>query len=826
MRKLVLFGVVGVALAGCCGDHLPSLSVGDPVVLREVTTQVDLAELTSSARGAVTYSVSAPDGLLAEVNGSMLSITRQPGWQGEAELLVGIEDRCGDGGMTPLVVLSEGFEPGSGCPVTLTYRSAGSPAGVSVAGSFNDFDAAVNPLAQQADGAFAVTLNLPPGAYPYKLVELQNGGFGEAEAWLCDPTAPFIQCDHGYKEPWDTNWSQRCSPGVESCNSLLVVDRCDVPQLRVTELDVDRSAGRVRATVAQVGGAAVSAASAFIDGAPISGGWDGAQFVVDLPALTPGRHVLRFEASGGVGDAEPVVVPFWTDDFDWRQGVVYFAFVDRVANGDTSNDNSEGATAFTGGYMGGDFQGLTNLLPYLDDLGVTVLWLSNPQENTSGAWAGDCNLTYAAYHAYWPSHPTDVEANFGGEAALRTLVDQAHERGMRVIMDWVGNHVHETHPWATEHPTWFNQQEGCKDSANGQINFDRIPETCWFAPYLPDLDFTQPQVLDIMVRDGIDWAQRFDMDGFRVDAVKHMPHAITYNLNSAIRAQIEHEHAGGDEVFWTIGETFDGAERIKAYIGDDQLRGQFDFPLYYAVRDTFAYGSMDLPGLLGAWSYSEGFFGADPIMSTFLGNHDVPRFTTEAAGQGRGVCEGESVAVAPEVSDPYVHESLRLAWTFLFTLPPPPLVYYGDEVGLAGYNDPDNRQPLWWAIGEIGNGEVQTVDDLVGRTHDQAVWTARHVRDLGRARRDYRAMWDGPLVEWWSEADLYAYARVAPDGSEALVILNRSGVSRTLDNGLSFAGLTAGATFTDALGGQTFTAQGDRLIVDVPARGSRVLLRR
>ena len=99
---------------------------------------------------------------------------------------------------------------------------------------------------------------------------------------------------------------------------------------------------------------------------------------------------------------------------------------------------------------------------------------------------------------------------------------------MRVIMDWVANHVHEDHPSASE--DWFNEEATCKDSVDGEENWNRIPEECWFAPYLPDIDYTDPVAMQWMIDDALWWAKEYELDGFRVDAVKHMSHAVAWNL--------------------------------------------------------------------------------------------------------------------------------------------------------------------------------------------------------------------------------------------------------------------------------------------------------
>ena len=188
---------------------------------------------------------------------------------------------------------------------------------------------------------------------------------------------------------------------------------------------------------------------------------------------------------------------------------------------------------------------------------------------------------------------------------------------------------------------------------------------------------------------------------------------------------------------------------------------------------------------------------------------------------GSEMCIRDRIAHAPAPTDPWAYESLRLGWTFLFTMPGRPLVYYGDELGMPGRNDPDNRQPLWWHTGGDVDG-IDSVEAMASRLQPEQAATVRHVAALGKARKQHPALYTGTWQEWWNEYDLYAVARSASN-DHALVLLNRSFETRQLDNGLSFAGLPEG-TYVDVLTGQSFTSNGDALSVDVPGRGSRVLV--
>lgn len=725
------------------------------------------------------------------------------------------------------------------CPVTFTHTPANPEAldGVAVTGTFSGWDNVDTQMQQHAPGEWTVTLNLPPGSHGYRIVEQVDWTHDGASIELCDPQAELIYCDDGYKEPWETDWRHDCSTAAEtSCSSLVRVPDCSLPTAELSTLDINREAGTLALTATAApgrNGTALSGWQATLDGAntTVELTDDGRTATFSAEGLATGRHTFQIRVTDDSGaESEVLHLPFWTDaegDDAWRQGSIYFAFVDRLANGDESLDRNEGTSTEIGGYMGGDFQGVLDLLPYLDGLGVKTLWLSNPQDNAEGAWAGQCSQTYAGYHAYWPDQPRSVEEHFGTEALLHELIEEAHGRGMRVIMDWVANHVHSDHPYATTHGEgWFNSQALCEEG-----NWDRIPEECWFAPYLPDIDYTNPEALDVMVEDALWWAKTFDLDGFRVDAVKHMPHSVAWNLEARVRRELEHRHAGGDEQFWTVGETFDSYERINAYIHDGDsllgLDGQFDFDLYYTTQAVFGGMTADLSALQGSMATADAVYG-DALMSSFLDNHDVVRFVSEATEGYQSSCSAEGLVSAEPAWDPQIYTRMRLAWTFLFTQRPVPLVYYGGEIGMPGYSDPDNRQPLWWYV---DTDATTTVESVASQLDGDRAALVRHVAKLGQARQAHPAMYRGTTSEWWKDPfdapTLLAYARVDDEtGDEAIVILNRRGYDDTLSNSLAYAGLTPGATFEDVLTGDRFTASGDRLTVPVGAWESRVLVKR
>jgi glycosidase len=786
-------------LSACCGDDAPVWTGPDPVLLGEdERVTLDLTAHVAGPADDLRFTAEAGDGVLASLaEDGTLALVAASGFTGETSVALTVEDGCGNVASTEVDVLVGGSA--TACPTPFSYRPQGDADQVFVAGAFNAWDSAATPLTDNGDGTWSTTLDLAPGAYPYKFVELDYTD--GTEGWACDPEAGLAQCDEGY------TWDPSCPVNGGTCNSLVVVEDCSLPTLIVASVNVDRDADTVDIVVNVTGD--IDVATATLDGAAIDA-WDGTSFRYTSGALSDGRHTLRFDVTDRFGRAaEQLYVPFWLDDRDWETGLMYYVFVDRFANGDTSRDSSEGTSAESTDYVGGDWQGVIDKLDYLDDLGVTVLWLTAPQDNAQGAWGTTCNTNYSGYHGYWPSDAFAPEEHFGDEATLRRLIDEAHARGMRVLTDWVGNHVHEDHPYYTEHPEWFNEQRLCGDANN----WNDIPETCWFDSFLPDVRYYDSEPLVRMVDDAVLFAKDYGIDGYRVDAVKHMPHSVFFNFATRARAEFEHV-----EDFYTVGETYSGDRGlILSYVNAQELDGQFDFPVYWAIVAAFAREEIGLSNgegsLADTFADSEATF-AGHLMSTFLGNHDVARFIPQATGEigslyGDSACGSDGqlrgVDDAPGWAEPY--DRLMLGWTYLLTTEGLPLVYYGDEIGLPGFNDPDNRQPMRFGA-DLSADEARVL---------------AHVQALGQARRDHPALSTGERSEWWgNEPGFYAYARVNGDDA-ALVLLNRDRAERTVTNGVAFAGLPQGS-YRDILSGDTFDTSGDSLTVTVPALGSRVLV--
>ena len=334
---------------------------------------------------------------------------------------------------------------------------------------------------------------------------------------------------------------------------------------------------------------------------------------------------------------------------------LYFVMVDRFHNGDPANDATIDL-ADPQAFHGGDLAGIRQKLDWIDELGFTDVWLTPVFEMRT-----EKLHEWGAFHGYWVRDPTRVEPRFGTEAELRALADDLHARNMALWLDVVWNHVGFDSPLRTEHPDWFHPSLPITDWS------DATQRVTHEVHGLPDLAQENPDVYAWLLQSHIQWLTTVQPDGFRVDAVRHMPLPELQRLGTDLRA-----HQPDLEL---LGEVFDGnpAEVEAAWTGGG-FDHVFDFPLRYAMIDTFCAGK-SVGRLASTLSLDRTYADARQLV-TFLDNHDTPRLLHE--------CGGDDAKAA---------EALR----FLFAVRGIPSLTWGTESGLDGGEEPANRADMRFA---------------------------------------------------------------------------------------------------------------------------------
>ncbi len=395
----------------------------------------------------------------------------------------------------------------------------------------------------------------------------------------------------------------------------------------------------------------------------------------------------------------------------YSEDVFYLIMTDRFFNGDTTNDIGLEPKSATG-IHGGDLAGVIAKLDYLQNLGITGIWLTPVVENQHGG-----------YHGYWATDFYKVDPNLGDMATLKKLVDEAHKRGIKVFLDLVVNHTAPTHKFVDEKPDWFHKGGSITDwNSQEQIENFKLAG-------LPDLAQENPEVKQYLLDMSKWWIDQTGVDGFRLDTVRHVPTWFWEEYSKEL-----HAHKPG---FYLMGEAWNGdLNYLKRYL-ETGLDSLVDFARLFPMQDVFMRG--EDPAILHAMVGRQIQETPETVWSSFIDNHDVPRFVTGSAPGGEN--------------------KLRLALAYLLTSPGMPIIYYGTEVALPGGDDPDNRRDMKFDSNPAQFAYTQT---------------------LIRLRRENPAFTQGSYTPVTKNRKVVSFVR-EHEGKRFLVALNNSAVEQKLD---------------------------------------------
>jgi glycosidase len=668
--------------------------------------------------------------------------------------------------------------PGT-CPLVVWYKPSSPSAYVEIVGDFNAWSRP-GVVPDAVDGGYRATrLDLTPGEHTYAIVE--DG------VMLPDRNVGTTATHAGQEVTW------------------VDLTTCQSPSLAVTKVEAtaDGSANVTLSFTPAAGGPALDETSVSVRASGGAAGFtvqnmQNATIAVAATGLPRGKTTLFFSAKdkSGVATAE-ARTPVWIDPapFDQRDMIIYQVMVDRFATG--SGPVTPPSPA--GERAGGNVDGVRNALPALASMGVNTIWMSPLYANPSGDFPGTDGREYSSYHGYWPTDARALDPRVATDRSLWALVSAAHARGMRIVFDVVPNHVHDQHPYYAQHPDWFDGEKSCVCGV-GSCDWATHEQTCWFAPYLPDIDWDNADAARQISSDVTAWLDAYDGDGIRIDAVPMMPRSAVRRIAYDVRTRID----GGAHASFLLGEIFTGPGGygdIREHLGPFELDSSFHFPLMWTLRSAVAHetGAMsDIADTLDAADAS--WAGSGVVPALIIGNHDVTRFSSESAGDAGG----DGWTPAPQSTLPLVYEKQRLAMAAIYTLPGAPVVYYGDEVALAGRSDPDSRRAM---------------PSDAALSADQKA-TRAFVQKVGTLRACSAALRRGTRTTLLANAERYVFARTTDDGTVAIVDLARRATSAAavpLPSALA-------KPYVDALSGAASDGSSGTLSLPASSFSARVLL--
>lgn len=493
-----------------------------------------------------------------------------------------------------------------------------------------------------------------------------------------------------------------------------------------------------------------------------------------------------------------------------NDNIIYSLMIDRFSNGDKSNDTPiiHDSLFSPANYQGGDLQGIINKLEsgYFDKLGVNAFWISPIVDNTNNAYREypAPNRWYTGYHGYWPTSSNKVEEHFGDMGLVKKFIDLAHQKKSSVFLDYVAHHIQKEHWMWKDHRDWF----GNYNLPNGRLNlrlWDEYRLTTWFEPYMPSFDYTSSyEALEFMTDNAVWWLKVTGADGFRHDAVKHVPNEYWRMLTAKLKSEIAIPEK---KEIYQIGETFGGIDLIASYVNNGQLSSQFNFNLYDVAIPTFLDEKASFKLLDYQMQKSFQVFGYNNLMGNIMDSHDKIRYMAYADGD-LAINDGRASEFAwnnpPKVDDVKSYDKLKLHLAYLLTIPGTPIIYYGDEIGMTGASDPDNRRMMRFDD-ELNENEKQTYKDVSKLIH---------------IRKEHSALRYGDFLTLQADENIYAYLR-SDMNERIIVVVNKNSNQQKIE--FTLPGIYKVSKAKDLVNSKEFEITNNKLVINVNGIGYLIL---
>ncbi|MBU1099330.1 MAG: alpha-glucosidase C-terminal domain-containing protein [Bacteroidetes bacterium] len=737
MRKIFSVIALAVILVGCSENK--STGIKDIIPPVKLTAGVEKTVIISDLFYAPNYQLKFMDNEKIEVifEDKKLTLKAKPNFEGFTTLEFDYE-----GNPYFIPVYSRIVEN-----VKFSFRPEKSYKVLTLFGNFNGWNRQELPLNDDnGDGKYDISIPLEPGRYEYKFFgdgeeipdpENKNivpnglGGFNSIILIEDKHTEKiFLQKDSSFTIPTGKEFIFLLESGVESeldCGDVTVL----LDNVKLSAREVVCYENKVKV---------------FLDNYQLAE-HNMLRVVADLNGLVSNMQM----------------VPLHGDQFSWYNASIYSLMVDRFNDGDDQNNIpvKHDSLEWKANYMGGDLQGVINKLDdgYFSKLGINTLWISPIYSNPNEAFQEypAPHRYYSGYHGYWPTHHLMVEEKFGDMVKLKRLIDVAHKKNIKVLLDFVSNHVHQEHPFYKNHPEWFGKLELPDGSLNLRL-WDEQRLTTWFEPYLPSFDYEgSEEALEAMTDNAIWWLKTTGADGFRHDAVKHVPNKFWRRLTQKIKEQIE---IPNDVKVYQIGETFGNYEMVSSYVNPGQLSAQFNFEIYNVAQGVFVDKNRSFKELADELAKTSEVYGAIHYMGNIMDSHDKDRFMAAADGdlvQNQNNSAEIGWTNPPVVDHPESYRKAELYYAFMFSIPGLPVIYYGSEFGMTGAADPDNRRMMRF------DKDLNLYEkDLLGK-----------VSQISNLRNTNTALRTGDFYTLMADENIFAYVR-SDFNERVLVVLNKN----------------------------------------------------
>lgn len=588
----------------------------------------------------------------------------------------------------------------------------------------------------------------------------------------------YNNADYSYFEYYKLN----ATVTAEVMNKSFNYNENNVVKFNVKQADTDTQKLEVASAsidVSSLGGSSEMPIEPELQAVTISATTDTALGIKTLPITVTDQYGNKFSTTVDVEITDRVKKN--ENDFDWDEAVVYFMMTDRFFDGNESNNTASGTDTYgdnPGLYHGGDFAGVTAKLDYLQDLGVNTIWLTPIVKNIAGVTVtdeGSEDVPYnAAYHGYWASDFTKLNPTMGTTEEFKTMISEAHKRGMRIMVDIVVNHA----GYGTE--STFADMLRDKSVSEGDIK-------SWQSG-LPDFATEKAEVRAKLVEWQTSWMKDYGVDYFRVDTVKH--------VDSTTWAALKNSTTEVNPSFKMIGEYYGaGYASNGSTLGSGQMDADLDFDFNDQATSFVSGNISSVEKFLSARNSA---LNNAYMTGQFLSSHDEDGFKASLIN-GKGYTEDEATSAA------------LVAATLQLTAKGIPVIYYGEEVGLSGLNNypyQTNRYDM----------------DFSKATKDNV--TYQHYKNLLSIRNAYTDVFarGSRTVVAGSDEEGYDVVSRSYGGTTLYVGMNIKDTAKEVKVPVSLA---AGTEVKDLYSGATYTVGSDKTVaVTIPAAkdGGTVIL--